>query len=84
MVFCFPCKRLWKNFTDDQDNSSSTSQTKLNKASTSEKTYSSRSPTKTTTAEKRASRPQIAIVIYSMYGHIAGSESFVQPALKDD
>ncbi|KAF7799124.1 hypothetical protein EIP86_010354 [Pleurotus ostreatoroseus] len=82
MVFCFPCKRLWKNFTDDQDNSSSTSQTKLNKASTSEKAYSSRSPAKTTAEEKRARRPQIAIVIYSMYGHIAGMAEAIKKGIE--
>lgn len=82
MVFCFPCKRLFKGFTDDEDNHSSTSKTKLNKAAVAEKSSTPRSPVKTAAVvDKRAPRPRVAIIIYSMYGHITGSESSVHLGL---
>ncbi|GJE84835.1 flavoprotein WrbA [Phanerochaete sordida] len=63
MVFCFPCKRLFKHFDDEADASARTSLTKTQTP-----------PPKTSPKTEKAAaprRPNIAIIIYSMYGHIA-------------
>ena len=64
MVFCFPCKRLFKHFDDE----ASTSKTPLTKTRTPPATSAPNNE------KVKAIRPNIAIIIYSMYGHIAKSQ----------
>lgn len=85
MVFCFPSKRLRNLFSDD-DHVSTSSKTHLNKkapaaktpatsASSSRVPQSAQLPPVSVASEKvSAKQPRIAIVIYSMYGHISSSE----------
>lgn len=87
MVFCFPSKRLRKFFSDDDDHVSASSKAQLNKPNPSttpalDTPASShlpptvQLPPAVTEAEKATAKvPRIAIIIYSMYGHIAASKS---------
>ncbi|KAJ3540833.1 hypothetical protein NM688_g6170 [Phlebia brevispora] len=80
MVFCFPCKRSRKNF-DDHDDVSASSSTLMNKSKDDRR--SSRIPPPTVTAvEKSSAHPRIAIIIYSMYGHIATMAESVKSGIE--
>lgn len=72
MVFCFPCKRLFKHFDDDL----ASAKAPLTKTQTPPATRGTPSKPEEKVDEKldekvNARRPNIAIIIYSMYGHIA-------------
>ncbi|PSR73376.1 hypothetical protein PHLCEN_2v10668 [Hermanssonia centrifuga] len=91
MVFCFPSKRMRRLFSEDGDSSSSN--TRLNKptpaaAEAPSTSSASRLPTVVQlppiSSEKvtSTSGPRIAIIIYSMYGHISSMAEAVKSGIE--
>lgn len=90
MVFCFPSKRLRMIFSDDHDQVAVSSRAHLNKSNasatpapttpvSSHPPSATQLPPVTIESEKVSMKqPRIAIIIYSMYGHIASSKSSVR------
>lgn len=83
MVFCFPCKSLGKNFKEDNAPPKPTEKKDANvpaqkeqpSAATPAPAVTTNGHTNGKTNGKPKSGPKIAIVIYSLYGHIATSKS---------
>ena len=69
MVFCFPCKNTSRYFSDDTPSTSKPSKT----MSAEQEVSPAPASAATTTEEKSKGGPKIAIIIYTMYGHIAKS-----------
>ena len=70
MVFCFPCKSLGKNFKEDNEPPKSKPESNGKKEES--KAEPAAAPATSADAAEAKEGPKIAIIIYSMYGHIAG------------
>jgi len=71
MVFCFPCKSIGRNFKEDNTPPNTTASNNGNVSTPSKPDPAPTTTAPTTNGEKRNAGPRVAIVIYSMYGHIA-------------
>lgn len=77
MVFCFPSKRLRRLFSDDDHETLSSSTALAKKPQSSAPASSPAAPSRAVIPQEKAKgAPKVAIIIYSMYGHIAKSKSF--------
>ncbi|KAI0092474.1 NADH-quinone oxidoreductase [Irpex rosettiformis] len=70
MVFCLPCKSLGKYFNEDNEPPKPKPESNGKKAEA--KSELAAQPASTTAAVETKEGPKVAIIIYSMYGHIAG------------
>lgn len=75
MVFCFPCKSLGKNFKEDNGPPKAKSAPASAANGKTEAKPVETTPAAAASNAAAESKPRVAIIIYSMYGHIAGSKS---------
>ncbi|KAI0761734.1 flavoprotein-like protein [Irpex lacteus] len=73
MVFCFPCKSLGKNFKEDNEppKPKPESNGKKEEAKPESAAPAAAAPAAAATTAETKEGPKVAIIIYSMYGHIA-------------
>ncbi|KAI0699798.1 flavoprotein WrbA [Cytidiella melzeri] len=76
MVFCFPCKSLGKNFKEDNEPRAKPQSATNGKTETARPAEAASATTKAEETPKAA--PRVAIIIYSMYGHITGMAEAVK------
>lgn len=68
MCSCFSSKKQKANFIDEEP-----SKITASAPTTSQHEPTSQTPSTTESSEKKMAPPKVAIIIYSMYGHIASS-----------
>lgn len=84
MVFCFPCKSLGKNFKEDNEppkpkpeTNGKKEEAKPESAAPASAAPAAAAPAAAATTAETKEGPKVAIIIYSMYGHIASCKSFL-------
>ena len=78
MVFCFPCKSLGKNFKEDNEPPKPKPESNGKKEDGKEEAKPAApaaAPAAAATTAETKEGPRVAIIIYSMYGHIATRKS---------